>query len=299
MTAHRQLTDTVLLVSPDTFGFNPETASSNVFQNKSENALAGAKKEFEAMVKILKDNDINVVTISSPADKITPDAIFPNNWFSTHEDGTLVVYPMLAPNRRDERQVTVLQKLFNIKNVIDLTSYERHNMFLEGTGSVVLDRKNKTAFAVESPRTTKDLFHLFCKYIGYKGMLFHAEDKTGVPIYHTNVLMNIGDGFVVLCLDAIKDITEKNIIREEFKRTNTEVIDISFDQLHAFCGNVLHLVNKKGERIIVLSQAAYDAFSDGQKQTLQKYGKLLPVHVSTIEKVGGGSARCMLAEIFL
>jgi len=302
-----QLTDTVVMISPDQFGFNPETAGTNAFQHKVDIKQSEIQKkamnEFTGMVSQLKSKGINVITLKSRDDVVTPDAVFPNNWFSSHEGGKIVLYPMLAPNRRTERQPEALQKALlqskiAVSEFIDLTEEENNSGVLEGTGSLVLDRVNKIAYAMESPRTTKLTFDKWCNKLGYQGIFFHAYDKHNLPIYHTNVVMSIGEEFTVICLESIKDQAEKELLVKKFKKTGKKIILISLKQAYSFCGNILQLKTQEGKKIVVLSRLALDAFTPDQKAQLEKFGELVPVDIQMIEKVEGGSARCMLAEIF-
>ncbi len=304
-----QLTNTVVMISPDQFGFNTETAVTNTFQIRPQNVDFSqirnkAMEEFSEMSIVLRREEIRVLVLSSRKDVVTPDAVFPNNWFSTHENGLVVLYPMLTPNRRAERQVGALQTLlqsqgFKVNNIFDLTQSEKKGDILEGTGSMVLEREKKVAFTMMSPRTTKKTFLSFCQKLQYKPVFFHAYDKTSVSVYHTNVLMSIGDAFAVICLDSIKDRKEKEQVIKELNLLKKEIIEISLEQMYAFCGNILQLISVKGKRKIVLSLSAFNAFTKNQKTHLSNYGELIPVTIPTIEKIGGGSARCMLAEIFL
>lgn len=304
-----QLTNTVVMISPDQFGYNPETAATNTFQKKPQKDVASkirhmALREFAAMVRVLRTQKIQVFVLPSRKDVVVPDAVFPNNWFSTHEEGVLVMYPMLTPNRRVERQVGELQELlqakgFMIQQTLDLTRQEEKGLLLEGTGSMVLEREQKVAFAMMSPRTIKGAFIDFCQKMAYEPIFFHAYDKTNVSIYHTNVLMSIGDSFAVVCLDSIKNRKEKEMVIKKLMLLKKEIIEISFEQMYSFCGNILQVVSKEGKRKIVLSTSAFDAFTHSQKTRLKHYGQLVPVSIPTIEKIGGGSARCMIAEVFL
>lgn len=302
-----QLTSSLVMVSPDHFGFNPETAKSNLFQHQvseTESVIQQkAQREFEDSVKKLKSEDLNILTLTSP-NQITPDAVFPNNWFSHHSDGKLVIYPMLAPNRRSERQTEKLKQLLSQKGaknlqVIDLTQDEKSGKILEGTGSLVLDRKNKVAFAMESPRTIKEEFEKWCQIMDYRGVLFHSYDKEGFPIYHTNVTMSIGSKYAVICLDSIKNIPEREIVSAALHDLDKEVIELSIEQIYQYCGNTLQVVDEKGNSKIIMSQTAKNGFSSNQLKTLEKYGKIVTIDIPLIETVGGGSARCMLAEVFL
>jgi len=299
------LTQSVVMVFPAYFGFNPQTAQSNNFQHEDADidAHIQAQTEFTNMVNTLKQKGVKVLVLPSRSDVITPDAIFPNNWFTHHQDGTLIIYPMLAENRRAERQVKQLRQLLfqegiPVSKIIDLSPHEEEGRFLEGTGSLVLDRKRKVAFGMESPRTVKKEFEAWCKKMGYKGILFRAYDSNNVPIYHTNVTMNIGDQFVIICLDSIKDPNMRTQVVEEFKRIGKVIIPITMKQMHVYCGNVLQLRTIENKRIIVMSTSAYAAFTPSQLSKLETYGEIVPVDVHTIEHIGGGSARCMMAEVF-
>lgn len=300
-----QTTGAVFMVSPDSFGFNPETARTNFFQKQTKILEKKVKNkalmEFNEMVSVLRAQGIKVFVVPSRKGIETPDAVFPNNWISTHENGTIILYPMLAPNRRSERQWSDIQKLLNItKDVIahDLTYLEKEGYFLEGTGSLVLDRKNKIAFAIESPRTSPIAVNIFCQITGYKSLIFHACDENDNAIYHTNVVMSIGNGFVIICPESIKDSKERQEVVSKLEKLGLEMIRITKSQMKNFCGNILELSSSDGKSKIVMSQTAFDSFSKEQKKSLRKYGDLIPVKIPTIERVGGGSARCMLAEIF-
>lgn len=303
-----QLTNIVVMVSPNHFGFNPQTAKSNVFQHRvSESEVLvqeKALKEFENVVNVLKEEGIRVLILESRSDVITPDSIFPNNWFSHHDDGRLVVYPMLAPNRRAERQPEALENLLEkngikVSEVIDLTVDENLGNILEGTGSLVLDREKKVAFAMESPRTVKAEFDKWCKSMGYEGIFFDAYDRDGFPIYHTNVTMSIGREYAVICLDSIKDLSEKRMVEEKLRGLGKEIIELSTEQIYNYCGNTLQVLSKDGSPKIIMSETAFKGFNPDQLEKLKKYGEIITVDIATIETIGGGSARCMLAEVFL
>lgn len=303
-----QLTGTVVMVRPNHFGFNPETAGSNIFQHQvseSENEVQEkALLEFNNAVKTLEEAGIKVLILDSRQDAITPDSIFPNNWFSHHSDGKLVIYPMLAPNRRQERQAESLENLLKENNIpvsetIDLAIDENSGHILEGTGSLVLDRENKVAFAMESPRTVKEEFEKWSKLMGYEGVLFHSYDKDGFPIYHTNVTMSIGREYAVVCLDSISDNSEKELVKNKLASLNKEIVTLTKDQIYKYCGNTLQVLSKDGSSKIIMSRTAYDGFNLDQLKILEKYGKIITLDIPIIETVGGGSARCMLAEVFL
>jgi hypothetical protein len=293
------------MIRPVNFGFNEETAGSNAFQNRNADKTGikqKARQEFDTMVNILRENGVDVITIEDTPEPYTPDSIFPNNWVSFHADGGIFLYPMQAENRRLERRediINQLEDLFMVKHVIDLSRYESENKFLEGTGSMVLDRENKIAYACISPRTDREVLALFCTQLDYKEVSFEAFDEYHQAIYHTNVLMCIGSKFAVVCLDSITNENEKNAVVTILKLTHKEIITISFDQMNNFAGNMLEVKNQAGETLIVMSQNAFNALDESQKAALEKYGKLVYADIGTIESNGGGSARCMIAEVHL
>ena len=293
------------MIRPVSFGFNEQTAASNAFQNRDVDQQAVQDKaltEFDNFVKILKDNGINVTVVDDTPHPHTPDSIFPNNWVSFHEDGNVFLYPMQAENRRLERREDIISKLedtFKVAHVMDLSRFEAEHKFLEGTGSMVLDRENKIAYACLSPRTDKETLNFFCEQAGYKPISFEAVDAQGKAIYHTNVLMCIGSRFAVICADSIPNPHEKVVVTESLRSTHKEIVTITFDQMNHFAGNMLELKNKAGENLIVMSQNAYRALSEEQKSALEKYGKLIYADINDIETNGGGSARCMIAEVHL
>jgi len=300
-----QSTSHILMIRPVNFGFNEETASSNAFQNRNavkDSVNEKAQQEFDGMVNTLRDNDVDVTVIDDTPEPYTPDSIFPNNWVSFHADGGIFLYPMQAENRRLERREDIIARLeddFAVKHLIDLSRFEVEDKFLEGTGSMVLDRENKIAYACISPRTNREVLDLFCEQAGYKAISFDAVDEKGTAIYHTNVLMCIGSKFTVICLDSIPNPHEKVVVAESLKSTQKEIIEISFEQMNKFAGNMLEVKNKAGETLIVMSENAYNALLEEQKTRLTKYGKLVYADINTIEENGGGSARCMMAEVHL
>jgi hypothetical protein len=300
-----QSTNNILMIRPVSFGFNEQTAGSNAFQNRDADQQAVQDKalaEFDGFVKTLKENGVSVTVVDDTTQPHTPDSIFPNNWVSFHADGTVFLYPMQAENRRLERREDIISKLedtFKVAHVVDLSRFEAENKFLEGTGSMVLDRENKIAYACISPRTDKEVLTLFCEQAGYKAISFEAADANGKAIYHTNVLMCIGSGFAVVCADSIPNPHEKVVVLESLRSTHKEVVEITFDQMNRFAGNMLEVKNQAGENLIVMSQNAYQALDEAQKSTLKKYGKLIYADINTIETNGGGSARCMIAEVHL
>ncbi len=305
----QQTTSTVLMVSPDDFGFNSETAGSNLFQNRaadSGNVQKQALQEFDAMVAKLRAAGIRVIRLPSRMDARTPDAVFPNNWFSLHKRNTgervLVGYPMLAPNRRAERRLERLQNQLAadglaVSRVIDLSSFEQQGQYLEGTGSMVLDRAHRITYAALSPRTEPSVLQEFAQKFQYRPVSFHSYDRGGVPVYHTNVMMSVGRRFAVICTESIRDTSERDVVLRELQRTGKQIIPITLEQMGRMCGNILELRSPKGP-LIVMSQTAYDHFTPQQRKELQRFGTLFPVQIPTIEAIGGGSARCMLGEVF-
>ena len=302
-----QPSNIILMIKPFKFNYNVETASDNAYQNlniktSSSHISKNAKLEFENFVKKLKQEGINVIQFNDESNLYTPDSLFPNNWISTHSNGKICLYPMFAPNRRLERRQDILdflKKNYKVNNVVDdFLKFESHDMFLEGTGSMVLDRENKIAYACLSKRTHKTLFKDWCNAMKYKGISFSANDE-GAPIYHTNVLMSVSSKMVFICLDAIPSLDEKELLIQSFKRTKKSVFDITKEQMKSFLGNVLELKNNKEESCLVMSSTAFKSLQSEQKKIISKKMKILHSPLDTIEYFGGGSARCMIAEIFL
>lgn len=293
------------MVRPAHFAFNEQTAESNSFQNIPQDSTDIQSKvwaEFDAAVATLRDAGVDVWVIEDTDEVIKPDAIFPNNWISTHEDGTIVLYPMLTANRRAERRIDVVEYLKannEVKRVLDLSSYESSNQFLEGTGSIVFDHEARIAYACLSPRTHLSVLQRLCTEMGYKSLVFHSTDEQGQDVYHTNVIMGVGKGFVVVCLESVKDENERAFLVNNVIESGKEIIDISFAQVKAFGGNILALSNKEGKQFLALSSSAYFSFTEKQIETIEKYAQLLPISIPTIEIIGGGSVRCMLAQNFL
>ncbi len=295
---------TLLMVCPDHFGFNKETAQSNAFQKNIEGdqIQVTACKEFEKAVEKIRSKGIEVITFPSPKNSICPDAVFPNNWFSTHPDGTLIIYPMLTQNRRTERNpeiIDYLEKHFMVSKKIDLSNLESQGKILEGTGSLVFDPTSKLVYACVSPRTDEDSVHHVCTLLDCSALLFEAKDLKGKPIYHTNVVMAIGKKFVIICLESIENLLERHLIRESLVLTGKKIIEINFPQMNSFAGNMLEVENKEGKSFLILSETALKSLDKEQIQTLETFTELLPLSIPTIESIGGGSARCMLAEIYL
>lgn len=291
----------IFVVKPKHFGYNTETSESNKFQKKltaSENKIISkkARKEFEKFIQKLKKNNIDVVVFEDKNKPVLTDSVFPNNWISFHEH-YIILYPMLSKNRRKERRKDIVEKLNNNKKIIDISDYEKKGRYLEGTGSIVFDYRNKIAFACESDRTHKELFTKVCKLLNYKKILFNAVDKNNFPVYHTNVILAIGSSFVVFCTASVKNTAQKKKLTALFKKTGKEIISISQKQVENFAGNMYQVFSRKGESKIILSSRAYNSLTDKQKIQLAKHGKSVHSPLTVIEKAGGGSARCMLAEI--
>ena len=299
----QQNTSYLLMIEPVNFGFNEETAVNNAFQQNTAAAIQPeALKEFNEFVNLLRNNKIDVTVVKDTAEPNTPDSVFPNNWVSFHESGSMILYPMFAQNRRLERKPAVLEaieKKFKVEELIDLSEAEEKQLYLEGTGSVVLDRVNHIAYACISPRTHPQLLKEFCRLNEYTPMAFSARDNNGIAIYHTNVMMSVANEYAVICLDTITDTTERKNVIGGLKISGKEIIDISFDQLHQFAGNMLQVKNTDGELLLIMSSQAYDSLATEQVAALEKYNRILHSSLETIETAGGGSARCMMAEVFL
>jgi hypothetical protein len=300
-----QSTNSLLMIRPVAFGFNVQTAESNAFQNRDQDqqlVQQKAQQEFDGFVDMLRHNGVNVTVIEDTVEPHTPDSIFPNNWVSFHDNGDILLYPMQAENRRLERREDIIRQLgtnFEASHIIDLSRFEAKEQFLEGTGSMVLDRENKIAYACLSPRTNVEVLKAFCDYTGYRSITFDAFDQNGKAIYHTNVLMAIGSKFAVICLESIPDAMEKEAVITSLKEKRKEIFDITFEQMNQFAGNMLEVKNMSGEILIVMSQTAFLSLTGEQRIALEKYGKIIYADINTIETNGGGSARCMMAEVHL
>lgn len=303
------VTDVVLMVPPTAFCYNFEAAQSNKFQNQMDIPIVDGKNltiiEFDNMVKVLEKHGIRVLKLQSRDD--TPDAVFPNNWFSIHKQSNgvaLFLYPMLNHNRRLERQPDVLSEVLDsagiqVTKTCDFSFFEGadYNIAMEGTGSFVLDRKNFNAFVSLSPRADIEAANIISSGLGYKLIPFRSYDSNGELIYHTNVMMSIGLGYVVIADTCIHDDEEKTMVLSTLQTLGKEIISISYEQVKSTCGNILQLRDEQNNLKIVMSQTAYDAFTDIQKEVLGNHGELVPIDVKTIESIGGGSVRCMIAEI--
>jgi hypothetical protein len=298
------MTSHLLMIRPVQFAYNAETAVNNSFQVASNDASVQDKalQEFDAFVAKLQANGIDVTVVQDTAEPHTPDSIFPNNWISFHSNGTICLYPMFAVNRRQERKQHILDAIdekFVVDSNIDFTGSEANNLFLEGTGSMVLDRDKQIAYACLSPRTDKGLLELFCKQFNYTPVAFIANDENGSPIYHTNVMMCVTDQFVVICLASITNETEKNSVIQSIENSGKAIIDISFYQMNHFAGNMLQVCNQQGEAFLVMSSQAYHSLTAEQVSIIESYQPIIYSDIATIETNGGGSARCMMAEVFL
>lgn len=305
-----QISNTILMIRPVNFRKNEQTAVNNYFQEDinldEKTVIKNAQKEFDAFVEVLRAKGVNVVVIEDTKTPDTPDSIFPNNWISFHSNGTVGLYPMFAENRRNERREDILttleEKGFIIENVMDYTSAEEDNLFLEGTGSLLLDRVNKKAYCALSDRANEELIIEFCEDFDYLPVIFSAYQSVGdkrMLIYHTNVMMCLAENFSVICLDAIDDKKERKNVVKHLKEDGKEVIAISEEQIHHFAGNMLQVLGADNKRYLVMSSAAYNSLNSAQIKSIEKYCEILHSSLETIETCGGGSARCMMAEVFL
>jgi len=299
------LTDTVLMIRPLQFSYNPETAETNAFQQKLEEAASvvseKAMKEFDNFVQKLEANHINVLVFDDTKTPVKTDSVFPNNWITTHSNGQIAMYPMCHESRRSERRTDIVNELkakFKFTAVEDFSYFELANQFLEGTGSMILDRKNKLMYACLSPRTDMEALETIAAKLNYKPIAFTALDKTGQKIYHTNVMMSMGDTFVVICLESVKDALEKKTLLNHFADSGKTIVEISYDQMEQMAGNMIQLKNRNGENIQVMSEQAFHSLNDKQLTSLLMDNKIVYSDLTTIEKYGGGSARCMITEIF-
>ena len=304
----KQLTNYIMMIRPANFGFNDQTAANNAFQSKdvisdAKSLKEIAKAEFDNMVSTLKAKGVNVIVIEDTDSPVKPDAVFPNNWISFHENGSLITYPMYAPNRRIERREDIIDQIaerFKIKNRYSFEFYEDDDeLFLEGTGSMIFDRQNEIVYACLSQRTDATLIDKFNVLMGTKSVVFKSVDRQGLEIYHTNVMMALGEDFVVICMESIPDEDSKKLLLRTFEQTGKEVIEISYEQMESFAGNMLEVKSNSGQRYLAMSQTAYNSLNDSQKERLAIKTNLLPIPIDNIEKYGGGSVRCMMAEVFL
>ncbi len=307
----KQTTNSILMIRPVAFRMNEQTAVNNYYQKVLDGLLpatvnAKAQQEFDDFVAKLVAAGIDVTVVNDTLDPDTPDSIFPNNWISFHENGDVALYPMFAENRRQERREDLLDLLedkgFVIHNIVDYTSAEEDGFFLEGTGSILLDRTNSKAYCALSPRADEELFIEFCEDFDYAPVLFEAfqtVDGERKLIYHTNVMMCLGETFAVICADCIDDKKERKMVLDNLKENNKEVVLITEDQMNSFAGNMLEVKGATGKRFLIMSAAAHQALTERQVAQLEKHATILSSSLDTIEACGGGSARCMMAEIFL
>lgn len=296
------ITSRVLMIRPHVFGFNEQTAVNNMFQAAPSDTDSAAKalQEFDNFVAILRSHGVIVDVVQDDPDPPTPDAIFPNNWFSLHENGQLFLYPMFAPNRRAERKpavLTYLEKNFFCKSIIDLSYYEQQGLFLEGTGSMVLDHDAKIAFACLSPRTHATVLADFCNQAGYTSCTFHAVDAAGHSFYHTNVMMTVTSKQVIVCMESIVGAAEQELVRSQIASSQKELVQITLSQVASFAGNLLELKGKGHRPLLVMSTRAFQSLTTYQREQIGRWNDIIHCPLPTIESCGGGSARCMLAEI--
>jgi len=303
-----QLASSVLMIRPVRFHSNPLTAASNRFQGKTAASpaeqQARAAAEFDGLARALADAGVRVVQFDDTPEPHTPDSVFPNNWISMHADGTVVLYPMEAENRRTERRRDIVDALasehgFDVRQVVDLSGHERHGHYLEGTGSLVLDRTNRVAYACLSSRTHLDVLGDWAQRMGYDVVAFDAVDRGGVPIYHTNVLMAVGEKVAVICADAIPRADQREAVLERLRQTGHEVVSISFGQMEAFAGNMLELRSAGGDRVLAMSDQARRSLTPEQLRIIERHDRIVSAPIDNIESSAGGSVRCMLAEIHL
>jgi hypothetical protein len=301
-----QLPHALLMIRPSFFGYNMETAVSNKFQRQGvESASEISKKalvEFDRMVEQLRSFDVDVLVFDDTVEAIKPDAIFPNNWISFHGNGDVVLYPLLAMNRRTERRhdiIEVIKKDFIVGKILDLSMHELQGKFLEGTGSLVFDHYNSVVYASLSSRTDAGLVHNVANYCGYNPITFQAVDEQNIPVYHTNVLMSIGKNFAIICLDAVTNDAEQETLLENLSTSGRKIIAISYEQMRRFAGNISEVETVKGQSLVIMSDNAFGSLLPGQIDAISRFSEILPVKIDTIEHYGGGSVRCMVAGIHL
>lgn len=292
------------MIRPVHFAFNEETAVTNAFQVQGNitDVQLKAQKEFDAFVQLLKSEGVNVFVVNDTPLPHTPDSIFPNNWISFHDDGSMVFYPMQASNRRMERKPGVIEWIhanFSVTKTIDLTPYEYQHKYLEGTGSMVLDREKRIAYACLSPRTDKEVCEKFCAIFSYTPVFFHGYDKGGMEIYHTNVMMCVADNYVVICLQAIPDAAERKTVVDTIVASGKQIIEITLEQMNQFAGNMLQVETSEGSKLLVMSTRAFLSLTADQRNALAGFNKIIHASLDVIEVNGGGSARCMMAEVHL
>lgn len=302
----RQTTSTILMVRPASFGFNAETAVNNAFQGKldltAEIIQQRAEAEFDTFVEKLRKEGVDVLMIQDSQLPAKPDAVFPNNWFCSLPDGRIHLFPMYAPVRRLERRKEIIETIskgFGVTEVIDWSSAENREQILEGTGSIIFDHIHRLAFACLSPRTNARLMRRFCLQTGYSPILFSSEDENGMLIYHTNVMLHIGSDYAVVCLESIRSEQEREQVIEQLSLGGKQIVDISLEQVRNYAGNMLQVENSRGELITAMSRKALDSLTDAQRKIIEARSRIVAADIPVIETIGGGSARCMMAEIFL
>jgi hypothetical protein len=307
----KQTTSTLLMIQPAAFFFNEETAENNYYQDASKAVAKTSSQdlaliEFNEFVDLLRANHIEVIVVPDLVENQTPDSIFPNNWVSFHENGHVYLYPMYAKSRRKERRPEILDQVknagFSISNITDLSSTENDGLYLEGTGSMIFDRANQIAYAARSIRTDENLFIRYCESIGYQPVVFSSFqtlEQKRLPIYHTNVMMCVADRYAVICLSCIDDADERSMVRGKLEKSGKTIIEISEEQVNQFAGNMLQVENEMGEKFLVMSDSACKSLTSEQLKLITSFNPILAPSLSTIETCGGGSARCMLAEVFL
>ncbi len=300
----KQAAKSIMMVRPKHFGYDPESAESNAFQiaegaDKTDAIQQLALKEFDNAVALLKSNGVDVRVIEDAEEPVKPNAIFPNNWVSFHE-GKVILYPMMAANRRAERRTEVISELDKssgrFDEIIDLSNYEEQAKYLESTGSLIFDYPNQVAYACRSERTHPEVLKRLCEILDFKPVLFDALDRDGLEIYHTNVMMCLAERYAVICMESIPE-SQKAEVEEALAQSDHEIIAISFDQMYSFAGNMLEVENESGESILVMSNAAVTSLSKAQRERLSQYSKLISIPIPTIEKYGGGSIRCMMCRL--
>jgi hypothetical protein len=303
-----QTTPHILMVRPANFAFNAETAENNAFQSRdgimsAEEMRTGALAEFDRFVALLREAGVHVIVAEYTLSPARPDAVFPNNWVTFHQEGLVVTYPMYAPSRRIERREDIISLVksagFSAGRRLHLEGSEQEGIYLEGTGSIIFDHQHRLAYACLSPRTDANLLENLCNELDYRKVVFHAVDSGGQDIYHTNVMMALGETFVVICLDSVRNSQERSMLEELFRDTGKEIVDITPEQMNRFAGNMLQVQNTAGERILVMSETAHQSLRPDQIERLQSQTRLLSVPIDTIERYGGGSARCMMAEVMM
>ena len=303
---NRQCTDTILMIRPAHFGYNPQTAGNNAFQSNQTELSADeiqrkALQEFDEFVSQLKEAGIKIMLVQDNNEPAKPDAVFPNNWITTHRNGAILTYPMQSKIRRKERREDIIEDLMDLYGFdrrYSLEQYESKELYLEGTGSMILDRTNKVVYACISVRTDPTILDKFCALTGYSRVVFTARDLAGQLIYHTNVMMCLGEGFATICLDAIVNEDERKMVRTQLEAVGNRLVEITQEQMASFAGNMLQITGSFNRQYIVMSSQAYKSLTESQKDDLSEFGTILHSPLDTIEYFGGGSARCMIAEIF-